>query len=92
MVGGPSIVRYIPGLTPSPVELTCNVSGVAAWIVDDETYTLTELTNGVLPGHSLNGTNLLVNSPVNNTEYICVSHANNGEIRRHPAYIIKTGE
>ena len=92
VVEGPSIVTYIPGLTPSPIELTCNVTGVALWRVDDESYTLTEITNGVLPGHSLNGTNLLVDSPVNNTEYICVSHANDGEVRRYPAYIINTGE
>ena len=79
-------------MTPLPIELTCNVTGLAAWRVDDETYTLGELTNGALPGHSRTGDNILVNSPVNNTEYICVSLTSDGDISSDPAYIIIAGE
>ena len=35
---------------------------------------------------------VLVNSPVNNTEYICVSSTNDGETSSDPAYIIIAGE
>ena len=75
-------------MTPLPIELTCNVTGVALWRVDNQRYTLGDLTNGALPGHSRTGTSILVNSPVNNTEYICVSVTNDGETRSDSAYII----
>ena len=91
IIEGPSNVTYLPGLTPLPIELTCNVTGVAAWSVNGTDYSLTGLTNGALPGHSRTGTNILVNSPVNNTEYICVSLTNDGETRSDPAYIIIAG-
>ena len=92
IIEGPSNVTYLPGLTSLPIELTCNITGVAAWRIDNVTYTLTQLTNGVPQGHSRIGTNVLVNSPVNNTEYICLSTTNDGEIRSDPAYIIIAGE
>ena len=79
-------------MTPLPIELTCSVTGVATWRVDGSDYTLTRLTNGALPGHNRTGTNILVNSPVNNTEYICVSQTNDGETSSDPAYIIIAGE
>ena len=58
------------------------------WRVDNQRYTLGDLTNGALSGHSRTGTNILVNSPVNNTEYICVSTTNDGDVSSDPAYII----
>ena len=91
IIEGPSDVTYIPGLTPLPIELTCNVTGVAIWRVNGVFFTLSDLTNGALPGHSRTGTNILVNSPVNNTEYICVSLRNGVETRSDPAYIIIVG-
>ena len=42
--------------------------------------------------YSRTGTNILVNSPVNNTEYICISTTNDGETGSDPAYIIIAGE
>ena len=89
----PSIITYLPGLTPLSIELTCNVTtGVAVWRVNSTDYALTNLTNGDLPGHSLIGTNILVNRPVNNTEYICVSDINFGSLINAPAYLIIAGE
>ena len=70
--------------------MTCNVSGNASWIVNDTAYTLQDLTNQMLSGHNRNGTNMLVNSPVNNTEYICVT--NDIVTRSDPAYIIVAGK
>ena len=88
IIEGPSNVTYFPGLTPLPIELTCTVTGVATWAVNDTSYTIGELTNGELPGHSRTGTNILVNSPVNNTKYSCVSTANDGDVSSDPVYII----
>ena len=79
-------------MTPLPIELSCNVTGTALWRVNGTDYTLGDLTNGALPGHSHTRTNILVNSPVNNTEYICVSTTNDGDDISDPAYIIIAGE
>ena len=92
MIVGPSSVTYLPGLTPLPILLTCNVAGIATWTVNDTDYTLANLTDGELPAHSLDGTNLLILSPVNNTEYICVSQTNDGKTRSDPAYIVIAGK
>ena len=96
IIEGPSNVTYLPGLTPLPIELTCNASGlILGWRLNRSVavYTLGSLTNGVLPGHGRRGTNILVNIPVNNTEYICVSQTNNfTEISSDPADIIIAGE
>ena len=82
-------------MTPLPIELICNVTGgvVIAWIVNGSAYTRNELTNGRLPGHSRNGANILVNSPMNNTKYVCVFiDDNDNEVNSDPAYIIIAGE
>ena len=92
IIEGPSNVTHLPGLTPLPIELTCNVTGVALWRVNGTANTLSGLANGALPGHSHSGTNILINSPVNNTEYICVSLTNDGGTISEPAYIIIAGE
>ena len=47
--------------------------------------------NSLFTTHSHTGTNMLVNIPVNNTEYICVSQTINGDIISDPAYIIIAG-
>jgi len=88
IIEGPTNITYIPGVTPLPIELTCSVTGVVAWIVDNVAY----LSGQSIPRHSRTGTNILVNSPVNNTEYICVSLTNNGSFSSDPAYIIIAGE
>ena len=91
IVVGPSNITYIPGLTPLPIELICNVTGGAAWIVNGSHYLLSNLTNGTLPGHSRTGTNILVKRPVNNTEYICLSATKDGKTLSVPAYITIAG-
>ena len=86
-------VTLVFGGTVIPVELKCNVTGVVvAWRVNNKYYSLTDLTNGVLPYHGLDGTNLLFNYTVNNTEYICVSTTSDGDVSGDPAYIINFGE
>ena len=86
-------VEFIVGMTGLPIELTCNVTGVVvAWRVNNKYYSLTDLTNGVLPYHSRNGTNILLDTVVNNTEYFCVSTTSDGDVSGDPAYIIIVGE
>ena len=89
---GLSIVTYNIALTPVPIKLTCNVTGVVVWRVNNKYYTLTDLSNRVLPDHSRTGTNILVYRPLNNTEYVCVSTTNNGDVSSDPAYLIIIGE
>ena len=85
-------------MDPLPIELTCdvNVSIPPSWRVNGTSYTIGQLDNEELQGHGHTGPNILVNSPVNNTEYICVLTALiNGsatDVTSVPAYIIIAGE
>ena len=54
-------------------------------------HSLTDLQNGMLPGHSRNGSNIVVNIPTNNTEYICVSIQDDGDVESAPAYLYIAG-
>ena len=89
---GPSNVTYLPGLTMLPIELICNVTGIPIWRINSSVYLPADLFNGVLAGHNSSGTDILVNSPVNNTKYVCVSQTINGNINSNPAYIIVAGK
>ena len=93
IVEGPQNVTYLPGQTPLPIELTCIATeGVVSWRVNGTDHTLSTISVGELPGHNVTGTNILVNSPVNNTEYVCVSSNGNSVTLSDPAYIITPGE
>ena len=91
IIEGPGNITYLPGLTPLPIELTCNVTGTTAvWIINGTDFLLRSLANGNLAGHNVNGSNILVDSPVNNTKYICVSVGAN-DVSSDPAYITIAG-
>ena len=95
IIEGPSNVTYIPGLTPLPIELICNCTGAIFWKVNKKSYFLSFLTDGALAGHSRTGSNILVNSPVNNTKYICISPAYDpamNSVYSDPAYIVIAGK
>ena len=70
---GSSVVIYFPG--QGPIELACNVEGSTAgttlWSVNGSRFTLIELRIGGLPNHNVTGTSIVINVPVNNTEYNC---------------------
>ena len=85
-------VTWLAFVTPLPIVLTCNVTGVVVWRIDNKYYTLTDLANGVLLYHNHAGTNMLIYRPINNTEYVCVSTTNDGGVRSDPAYIVITCE
>ena len=92
IIEGPSNITYLPDLTPLPIELTCNVAETVVWRVNGTDFLLASLANGNLPGHSVTGSNILVDSPVNNTEYICASVIGANVTLSDPAYIIIAGE
>ena len=75
-----------------PIELICSVTGIPIWRINGSVYPLADLFDGVVAGHNRSGTNILVNSPVNNTKYVCVSQTINGDIRSNPAYIFFAGK
>ena len=92
VIEGPNNVTYVPGFTQLPIELTCNVTGFPSWSINGIVYTLNSLRNGALPGHNTTGTNILIDSPVNNTEYVCVSNTIDGGVSSDPAYVTIAGE
>ena len=91
IIEGPSNITYIPDLTPLPLELKCNVTGIPIWIVNGSAISLPYISSGALAGHSRKGWNILVNRPVNNTEYICFSAIYDSGTLSDPAYIIIAG-
>ena len=88
---GPSNFTYILNVTSLPINLTCNVTGVVTWRINGTSYTSAHI-NESLSGHRLAGTNVLIDSPVNNTDYICVSTNNYSVLISNPAWIIIAGE
>ena len=71
---GPMNVTYFPG--QPDIQLICTVSsGVPVWIINGSAVTLNQLDNPhgtVPPGHSRNGTNIIISAPpINNTMYVC---------------------
>ena len=81
----PRNFTFVPGITPSPVQLTCDVTPVAGWIVNDSILLLNQLDS---IGHGLNGTNIVINNPVNNSQYFCSNGINDGE----PYHIFVAGK
>ena len=57
-------------------------------------YTLEELSDGNLNGHSANGTNITVSVPVNDTKYVCIIPTTppNPVILSDPAFLYIAGE
>ena len=68
---GPMNVTYFPG--QPDIRLTCTVSsGVPIWVVNGTPFTLNQLNNMILPGHSSNGSDIIIAAPpTNNTRYMC---------------------
>ena len=76
-------------MTVLPIELTCDVSPGVAWVVNNVTYLLNQLRTGNIPGHNVNGSNILITSnPMNNSQYFCSDGISNGGVYR----IVVAGE
>ena len=77
--------------------MTCNVTDqVPLWRVNDVTYTVNQLDDGSLPGHSQTITaeksTLLVNSPVNSTKYVCFVTEDDVDILSVPVIVNIAGK
>lgn len=92
IIEGPSEVIYRPG--EDPVQLTCNVTeGVIGWQLNNgEAFTIGEIRDdGDLPNHTVNGTDLVVLIPTNNTQYVCVAMTNEDSIFSAPVDLYIAG-
>ena len=70
-------------MTVLPIELTCDVSPGVAWLVNGNSYLLLQLRSGSLPGHNVNGSNILITSiPMNNSQYVCSDGSSIGGVYR----------
>ena len=78
-----------------PIKLACNVTEgpiTLLWQVNGTSYTLGQLRSGDLHGHNIStGFNIVINVPVNNTEYVCVAFTNDFDALSNPAFIYIAG-
>ena len=81
---GPSNVTYIPGRSLLPIVLICNVTGFPSWEVNGTAHTPGDLLAGNEPGHNASGANIVINIPMNDTEYICLSNILGARAARSP--------
>ena len=82
----PQNFTFVPGTTPSPIQLTCDVTPTVAWAVNNSLPVLLNRLDSV--GLGLNGTNVVINNPMNNSQYFCSNGTNDGE----PYYIFVAGK
>ena len=62
-------------------------------MINGTTFTLNELARGELPGHTRDGTNIVIETPVNNTQYVCESLiSTNHSIQSEAAFVYIAGE
>ena len=93
IIEGPRNVTYIPGQTSLPIEQICNVTGFPSWRVNGTLFTTGHLLAGNIEGHSANGANIVINVPMNDTEYICISNVvGSQEVTSPPAFLYIAGE
>jgi len=89
VIQGPSIVIYFPG--QSPVQLACKTSaGIIGWSINDS-LTITPGDINTRKGHSLNGTKLVIDNPINNTKYVCISIRSTLNLRSDPVFLFVAG-
>ena len=56
-------------------------------------FTIGRLLAGAVEGHNTSGSNIVINIPMNDTEYICVSYALNiPDVMSLPAFLYIAGE
>ena len=80
VIQGPNVVIYRPN--EEPVELTCDITeGSTGWRVNGgNVLTISDIRGGALPNHTVNGSNLVIVTATNNTEYVCVSIRDSGDL------------
>ena len=91
VINSPPEVIYRPG--DDPVELSCTITeGSTAWSVNGGIpVTVTAIRDGNLDNHTINGINLVVLIPTNNTQYVCVAIRDAGDLPSNPVYLYIAG-
>ena len=91
VIQGPDVVIYRSN--EEPVELICVITeGSTGWRLNGSTvFTLSEIRDGGLPDHTINGSNLVIINATNNTEYICVSIRDVGDLDSNPVRLYIAG-
>ena len=77
--------------------MICNVTGFPTWDVTingiEREFTPYALATGRLAGHGINGNNnILINVPVNNSRYVCISNEGVESIPSDPAFLYIAGK
>ena len=90
----PTTAILFPGDTSAVFACQLSDGGSPLWEVNGTRYTLEELSDGNLNGHSANGTNITVSVPVNGTKYVCIilTTPPNSVILSDPAFLYIAGE
>jgi len=95
---GPTTTIAFPG---DDVELTCNVTSqfteFVLWIVNGSLFTRNQLSAGMLPGHNISGTNILIlniapNDSRNGSIYFCLLPDRPTDIESNRAFLYVAGE
>jgi len=92
-VKGPEDTIYFPGQNDS-VMFECQVSEdfSLSWIVNGTEYSLSNISNGDLNGHTINGTSITVTTPYNGTSYTCVAFSDSNKTHSGTAYLYIAGK
>jgi len=92
-VKGPESVIYFPGQNESAI-FECKVSeGFSlSWSVNDTAYSLNNLSSGGLPGHTINGTSVIVTTPYNGTSYTCIASSDSNKTYSGTAHLYIAGK
>ena len=86
LLSSPRNFTFFPGITPLPIQLTCDVTLLpVAWKVNNIAILLFTLPSRQ---HDRNGNDILINNPMSNSEYIC----SNGRTDGQPYYIFVAGK
>ena len=80
-----------------PIEMICNVTGFLTWDVtingSKHEFTPNALATGLLVGHGINADdNILINVPVNNSRYVCISNEGQVATLSDPAFLYIAGK
>ena len=94
VIQAPAEIIYRPN--DNPVELRCTITGGGStgWQINgDHVFTVSTIRGGRLDNHTVtaNETNLIVQIPTNNTEYVCVSIRDAGNLFSSPVYLYIAG-
>jgi len=92
-VKGPEDAIYFPGQNDSVV-FECQVSEdfSLSWSVNSTEYSLNNISNGDVTGHTINGTSIIVTTPYNGTSYTCIASSGSNKTHSGTVYLYIAGK